>query len=167
MNCEQYESLLADVLGGEASSADRTLLEAHCATCEPCRRDYASSVEALSAMRSLQSPTAILPFDSSSAAASRGIGQTRPTLPFWMGIARYAAGIVIAFSAGYLFHATRSMSPVGISKRPGVTVMHSMHETEIDAPARRFEAALASAHMKNPSQSDLAKCMIAVFSSQK
>ena len=59
MNCERFESLLADALGDELSAANRPAFEEHLRACERCRREYESSSAALSALRSLPAPSLV------------------------------------------------------------------------------------------------------------
>ena len=56
MNCENFQTLLADALGGELSDADRPNFEAHIASCSQCRREYESMSGALHSLQSLPEP---------------------------------------------------------------------------------------------------------------
>ena len=180
MNCEQFESLLADALGDELSAADRPAFDEHLRACARCRREYESSSAVLSAMRSLPGPSIVsvdvrwsdgVPF-----ARVAWTTKKRVTLR-WSAALRYAAAIVIAFAAGYFYRAER----VSLAVKPGVgptMLTRSSNERGVpDVPGNReqfahasprsFEAALAGAHLQDPSRSDLAKCMIAMFATSR
>ncbi len=107
MTCEDFEMLMADALGGELSPADRPVFEAHLAECEDCRREYESASKTVSTMRELPGPERLtirregdrLVIDKAPARVLRS--------PWWSrgGVLRYAASILIAFTAGYALHA--------------------------------------------------------------
>ncbi|MDO8630124.1 MAG: zf-HC2 domain-containing protein [Phycisphaerales bacterium] len=176
MNCERFESLLADALGDELSSANRQTFEEHLRTCERCRHEYESSSAALSALRSLPAPS-VVPASVAEAHSIRH-SDTAPTIkrvaPRWLSLLRYAAAIVIAFAAGYFYRAERA----SLAVKPGVgpaTVAYVSDEPGVlgdrerfaQASPHNFEAALAGAHLQDPSRSDLAKCMIAMFATRR
>lgn len=180
MNCEQFESLLADALGEELSPANRPAFEEHLRACERCRGEYESSSAALSAMRSLSGPSMV----SMDVGENHGVPfarvawttQKRVTLR-WPAALRYAAAIVIAFGAGYLYRAEQPLltatpdvgptATVGAIDVHGVLGAPSDRELLAHASPRSFEAAFAGAHLQNPSRSDLAKCMIAMFATPR
>lgn len=179
MNCERFESLLADALGDELSTADRPAFEEHLRACERCRCEYESAAAALAAMRSLPAPSVV----PAGVAEDHRIrhSDTAPTIrriaPRGLSLLRYAAAIVVAFAAGYFYRAER----VSLAAKPGIgptTLTRSSNERGVlnvpggreqiaHALPRSFEAALAGAHLQNPSRSDLAKCMIAMFATRQ
>ena len=56
MNCEEFQMLLADTLGGELPDAQRPAFEAHIAECSQCRREYESMRETVCSLLSLPEP---------------------------------------------------------------------------------------------------------------
>ena len=179
MNCEQFENLLADALGDELSPTNRRAFEEHVRGCEACRHEYESASAALTAMRSLAAPSSEAKgMDPSVEAGSvyavpTSMYQFRPP---WLPLLRYAAAIGIAFAAGYLFRAERSfpqhaqIEPAIKSHaptEPATSEPFELRERFANIPRHSFEAALAGAHLQNPSRPDLAKCMIAMFQSHR
>jgi anti-sigma factor RsiW len=179
MNCERFESLLADALGEELSAANRPAFEEHVRACERCRREYESASAALAAMRSLPAPPVATVGVAKNGNAQAGFGRsaTKPYVLRWSALLRYAAAIVIAFGAGYLYRAEQPLltatpgvgpaATVGSIDVHGVRGAPSNRELLAHASPRSFEAALAGAHLQNPSRSDLAKCMIAMFATPR
>jgi hypothetical protein len=180
MNCERFESLLADALGDELSAPNRPAFEEHLRTCEHCRGEYDSSSSALSAMRSLPAPS-IVSVDvggSDGVPFSRVAWTTKKRVTLrWSAALRYAATIVIAFAAGYFYRADQKSSATTPGVEPTmfshpsnervVPDLFGSRERFAQSPPRSFEAALAGAHLQNPSRSDLAKCMIAMFATPR
>ncbi len=50
MNCDDIKNLLADYLGDELESAERTQFESHLSTCRPCRAEVAGLQQVQSAL---------------------------------------------------------------------------------------------------------------------
>ncbi len=180
MNCEQFENSLPDALGGELSADQRAEFDKHVRVCERCRREFESTSAALSAIRSLPAP----PVEAMAIGRDRFVTEAEfaprtsggPILQLHP-LLRYAAVIAIAFVAGYVVRAgltpsisSREVVPgSAVESRPGVDAPEFPRITERFASAHSgsFEAAFAGAHLKNPSGSDLAKCMVAMFSNRR
>ena len=155
MKCEDFQMLLADALGGELSDADRPAFEAHTAQCPRCRAEYESMSGAVRSLRALPEPQAV---------SVRRVGdrlilsERSPRALTWFShrLLRYAAGLLIAFSAGYGLRA--GLAPHDdASGRPVALVAN-------DGSKRgSLEGAIAGAHLRNPARSDLAKCLIAMY----
>lgn len=166
MNCEKFESLLADALGDELSPGDRPVFEEHLASCERCRREYETSHEAVTAMRTLPGPQRVsvrregnrlvIVDDERTSGTPRG---PKPAAWWASGVFRYAASVLIAFTAGYIAHAA-----LGDQARYGSS------ETVVEAPddggdrlrAESLEVALVSAYTRKAGRSDLATAFIAM-----
>jgi anti-sigma factor RsiW len=159
MNCEDFQRLLADTLGGELSDAQRPGFEAHIAQCSPCRREYESMRETVCSLLSLPEPQPVrvrrvggrLILSESSRGAMAA---------FSHGLLRYAAGLVIAFTAGYALRAT--LTPRDAALRDGVVQVAA-------AGSKRdtLQLAIAGAHLRNPARSDLAKCLSALYDTRR
>jgi len=155
MNCEDFQMLLADALGGELPDAQRPDFDTHIARCSKCRREYESMCGAVRSLQSLPEPQPVnvrrvggrLILSES----SRG---TMTSLSF--GLLRYAAGLMIAFTAGYALRAV--LAPPGALPSSGVVQV-------ADAGLKRdtLQLAIAGAHLRNPGRSDLAKCLSAMY----
>lgn len=164
MNCEEFESLLADMLGGELTEAARPDFEAHLALCERCRHEYETSSSAVQSMRELPMPKRIVV---SREGDRLVISPTQVEKPRWRRFTQsafqYAASILIAFLAGYTVHAMRGPDegpPKGInSTGPAVVVVEDQPE-----PSRetlRFTLANQCSRMR--SRATVASCMGALF----
>ena len=177
MTCEDLEMLMADAAAGELSEADRPTFEAHLAECAKCRLELDSLQRSLEQMRLLPSPSkagdipdrrAKMIFAPPSAAtgrwADRSIekpsshpGSPRGLRPLGGGktalrLFRYAASVLLAFAAGYGVHAGLMMGGSGSGE-------HRVGQIETVT----LTQALVSTHRQNPSRSDLANCLAAMF----
>lgn len=186
MTCEDFEILMADALGNELSDADRPAFEAHLAGCEKCRREYETASRAVVTMRELPGPERItvrregnrlVIEDKRSAARAAGFslreGEPGAPLSRWFGyprglksaarrfggVFRYAASILIAFTAGYALHAGLMLSDIG---GPPAPIAQEGYDRARVAPASNLQQALVNAHVRKPARSDLAKCLIAM-----
>ena len=151
--------LLADALGGELPDAQRPGFEAHIAECSPCRREYESMRETVCSLLSLPEPQPV---------RVRRVGgrlilsesSHRTMNSFSSGLLRYAAGLMIAFTAGYALRA--ALTPHGTPPSGGAVQV-------ADAGPRRdtLQLAIAGAHLRNPGRSDLAKCLSAMYDTRR
>lgn len=161
MNCEEFEMMLADALGAELTEEDRPAFEQHLTQCENCRRNYESAQQTITMMQSLSAPRQItvqrdvdrLVIQESPAAFSF---RRRSTM---MSLLRYAASVLIAFSAGYGLHAGLMITDAGLTT---VKIM-GRHSSDTHLAHKDFQSALVGVHVQKPARSDLAKCMIAMF----
>jgi len=162
MNCDQFESMLADALGDELAPEDQSRFDEHLAACESCRVEYESLRMATNDLHSLGAPQSVrmvrsgerVFVDDGSLQSDSPKRFRRSTSPL-----RFAASILLAFVSGYALHAGLILK--GDSPSVG------------DAPVERVQAsteggitlgaALVSAHKRNPSRSNLAKCFAAVL----
>lgn len=172
MKCEDCEPLLADALGGELSSTGRVAFEEHIAQCGACRREYETASRTLDELRSLPAPRQM---------SLRGIGTTLvPDVPLRLQTAdsetrrasafsvvprrsfgrvlRYAASLLIAFTAGYALHAGFTLSGNARSRAIPQTGVAG----DSIARAQTLEAAFTRVHLQQPARSALAKAMIAM-----
>lgn len=189
MTCQDFETLMADALGDELSSGDRATFEAHLAECEACRLEYESARRTVVAMRELPGPTRVkirregsrLVIDESDEADSdrredrtgaaagtgarraRGVPISSKQVPLAVrlssGVFRYAASIMIAFVAGYAFHAGLLITD---AMRTDVGVVQPVNVAPTGRQAGSFQRALVDAHQRNRGSSGLAKCLIAM-----
>ena len=140
MNADHLKDMLADYLGGELGPADRQRFEQYLAGDPEFAAEVASLRKTLSAMRSLEVPAGSV--------AGRA-GSSRA----WAAL-RYAAAILLAFSAGYLVHDLAG--PGGRTTAPAVV--------EIEQAPRRpgWETRFASAYAENAGKSGLARSLVAL-----
>ena len=170
MNCEDFEILMADALGDELSPADRPAFEVHLAECATCREEFDSNQKALGTMRALPGPRRVnvrregnrLVIEEPRAANSSTVTRRQRWLTALAarGVFRYAASVLIAFTAGYAVHA--GMMAADKAGQQPVTRL------EKSPPADgSFQHVLLSTHARKPSTSDLAKCLIAMARVQR
>jgi len=184
MKCEDFDMLMADALGGELSSNDRPAFDAHLAECERCRADFESSRRTLEDLRTLPGSRRVaarregdrLVIEDATSIGRGAPGEigaiTHPTsakagpAPMRRTIARflaspmrYAAGLLIAFTAGYALHAGLTLAD---ASRSTGTVAHVLQDS-----GTSFEGSLVRAYARNPGRSDLAKCLIAMSSARR
>jgi anti-sigma factor RsiW len=190
MKCDDFEVMLAEALGGELSDADRPLFERHLAGCAVCRSDYESGLATVARLRGLPAADAERALVDAARMAEEaagspgsfahqvaltpdpspkgrgGVGPRPIPMPRkrW-GFAglRYAASVVIAFSAGY------AVNGLGGTKGAGEG---SMQPAMFESPAKEqlasatFGAAYAETYQRQPSRSELSRCLTAVFGKQ-
>ncbi len=176
MNCNEFELLLADALGDELSDADRPAFEQHLSQCENCRREYDAAMGTVHTLQSLTGPQLVsierendrliireasstLSEDSTTASASPSMK------PFRFGLMRYAASVLIAFTAGYGLHAGMMVTGSGNPTQTADPISHNA--AIVNTASSDFQSALISVHTKNPARSDLAKGMIAMFANKR
>ena len=111
MKCQDFETLMADALGNELAPADQPTFEEHLAQCDTCRHEYATACETLATMRRLPGPEPVtLKHDGARLGIEDAPMGTRRPL---RGAFRYAASVLIAFTAGYALHAGLMVSGAG------------------------------------------------------
>lgn len=162
MNCEDFEMLMADALGDELAESDRVQFEAHLAACETCRRECESLKRTVDATRTLAGPRkvrvqrdgdrlVIQPEDTPARSVLHG-----PVSAVWRGgrLLRFAASVLIAFTAGYAVHAGLMMTD-DATREPQIV--------QVDrASPPSVRGSLVSAHARNPSRSGLANCLATI-----
>ena len=170
--CKQVQESMADALGGELAEDRQEPFYRHLAQCGACRRDHASCRSVLEAMASLpgsipaelsevgeiilgRRKPRVAPAESVS--PPRRSGGRRSGGLWTGGMWRYAAGLLVAFTAGYVFHAATQDSPV-----PGDFGNNVAQRLTDSDNAVTFQSALAQAHTRQPSRSSLAKVLIAM-----
>ncbi len=172
MNCEEFENLLADALGDELSPEDRPVFEEHLGSCERCRLEYESSREAVAAMRALPGPQRVsvrregnrLVIEDDDG-VRRSPGRVRRNgglsrAAWWRSrVSRYAASVLIAFTAGYIAHAALVVQETPMPRGGIVQVPESKTRT---GQQESLRGALVSAYTRNTARSDLAKALIAM-----
>ena len=151
MNCDDFQMLLANALGGELSDTDRPIFDAHLQQCSRCRLEYETMSGTVRSLQSLPDPQPV---------SVRRVGgrlilseSSRGTMAaLSRGLLRYAAGLLIAFTAGYAL-------------RAGLTPNDNSVIQVADAGTKRntLQVAIAGAHLRNPARSDLAKCLSAMY----
>jgi len=174
MSCEEFESLLADALGDELSPEDRPRFEEHLASCTRCRREYETSREAVTNMRDLPGPQRVsvrregdrlvIQDAVDSNAGPRGLPTSRVRVPpaaqWRSGIYRYAASVLIAFTAGYIAHAALGVQEAVTPIHPKIVELPP-EQIEVDEP-QSLQGAIASTYTRSRGRSDLAKALIAM-----
>jgi len=173
MNCEEFEPLLADALGDELSPTDRVAFEEHVARCDACRGEYESARRTLSELRSLPAPRRVSTNDIATVLVpgttlplrtrKSGTERSTPSHPAphrsVIRVLRYAASLLIAFTAGYALHAGLTLSanfppsPIASERARSGDGVYNVHT---------LEAAFTRVHLQKPARSDLAKAMIAM-----
>lgn len=172
MNCEEFERLMVDALGGELREADRPTFEAHLSRCDRCRRDYDSSQSAVETMQSLPGPELVTVRREGARLVIEERASRLPAVDssqrgwFWRragsGVLRYAAGLLIAFTAGYALHTAQTMfDPAQDLGRGRETMLTSYLGLD------NLQGALVRAHVGRPSRSGLAKALIATASRRR
>ena len=147
MKCEEFETLMADALGGELSAVDASAFEQHITKCKKCRAEYESLTQSLQTLRSLPGPahvTVARMGDRLVISPESGVPGAR-LHRLALTTLRYAATILIAFVAGYIWH-TESDTPRVEAAARG------------DAIQRRF----VDIHAQKPQRSHFAKCLLAL-----
>jgi len=142
MNCNEFEVMLADELGGELGVAERAAFETHLAECPRCRVEHGSLHRAVGELK-------LLP-------AAEGVGvqrvgdqlvlsrtTTRRMTMRWHGMLRYAALIVLAFAAGYASRGTG--------------------DAPMDRGTGHLRNAVAFQFARNPARSGLGNCLAAMY----
>jgi len=160
MNCEDFQMLLADTLGDELSDAQRPGFEAHVARCSKCRLEYESMSGTVRSLRSLPEPQPI---------RVRRVGRRlilsesshRAMTSLSFGLLKYAAGLMVAFTAGYALRA--GLAPRDAAPGGGAVI----HLADAGPKRGTLQVAIAGAHLRNPARSDLAKCLSAMYDSRR
>lgn len=160
MNCEEFELLLADELGGELADSDRAAFETHLASCANCRREHGSLEGAVGRLHSLPAAPSVRVERMGDRLILTSLVPVRGIRPVnWSrGLLRYAAGIALAFLAGYLVH--------GVTLSSGTGAVLPSLVTSAVSPGRDLQSAVAMQFSKNPGRSDLAKGLLAVYQSR-
>ena len=168
MNHEQFELLMADALGDELSGEDRAAFEAALAAHADWRQEYETAQRTLECLAELGAPKRVVARREGDALViepTTSTTKTRAPLPM-RGSWRYAAAVLIAFTAGYALHATLVLQE-GV--RPKESIVDTTPPGSDDQPdvvaqptSGTFQAALFKTHARKPSRSTLAKCLIAV-----
>lgn len=170
MNCQEFESHLADALGNELEAETQAAFADHLRQCAKCREEYESAVKAVATMQALPGPARVnlrresgrLIFEQAASRSDTGRwSMLRAMFGFRQGQAvRYAAAIFLAFTAGYLVRA--SVAPTA-ARNAGVVSMKGAVEDRSDN-RRDVQQVLAGIYAQNPVRSDLAKALIAITS---
>ncbi len=155
MTCDDFQMLLADALGGELSDADRPAFQTHLAQCARCRAEYESMSGAVRSLQALPEPRSV---------SVRRVGdrlilsESPPRTLAWFshGLLRYAAGLLIAFTAGYALRA--ELTPHDATSATGIVQV-----ADVGPKRDSLQVAIAGAHLRNPGRSDLAKCLTAMY----
>ena len=170
MNCEPFESMMADALGDELSPDDRTVFEAHLAGCDQCRHEYETRLQTIKSLRDLPGPQRVTIQRRGNRLVIQGLPESPPEVMRvrYRGVLRYAAGLLIAFTAGYATHlgmmmgedgsVTSSLSPVADHQGS-----EKMNFASAQVERDTLQSSLVNVHFRRPGRSDLAKCMIAML----
>lgn len=169
MNCEPVDSMMADALGDELSPDDRTLFEAHLAGCDKCRHEYETRLETIKALHSLSGPRRVTIQRRGNRLVIQGLPESQPEMMRvrYRGVLRYAAGLLIAFTAGYATHLGVMMGEDGSvrsSISPGADHQGSLEMIVASAEKERdtLHSSLVNVHTRRPGRSGLAKGLIAM-----
>lgn len=162
MNCEEFELLLADELGGELGDADRAAFDGHLTSCATCRGENESLAGAVGRLQSLPAAPGMRVErlgDRLILTPSKAMSASSMTSARWTrGLLSYAAGVALAFLAGYFVHGVAS---------PGATaVAPPRHVSTATSPGHDLQSAVAMQFSRNPGRSDLAKGLLAMYQSR-
>ena len=162
MNCERFVELLADALGNELPSTTQTDFDTHLASCAKCRREYQSMQDTVSTLRQLPpAPQVAIERLNDTLVLGRPMDLRRSITQRLSGLLRYAAVILLAFSAGF---ASRSGSAIAPTDRPGAgDGSRWMQPAEGDADGT-VRMALVTAHRQRPGSTKLTKLLVALHS---
>lgn len=172
MNCQDIEPLMADALGGELSAEDRVTFDAHLRDCTACREELESNRRTLSMMNQLPGPQRVnvhrdgdrlVIQDESS--ASRNPESTAPGKSLRAGMRtitafRYAAGLLIAFTAGYAMHVGVTLTQP-ITPQP-IRIARDGGPDDVAARQVNLRSTVRSIHARQPGRSTLVKALIAI-----
>ncbi len=166
MNHEQFELLMADALGDDLSGEDRAAFETALAAHADWKQEYETAQRTLGCLAELGAPKRVVARREGDALIIEP-RTTKTVAPQPVrGARRYAAAVLIAFTAGYALHATLVLQE-GV--RPTDTIVKTtspesddQHAVVARPTSGTFEAALVKTHARKPSRSTLAKCLIAV-----
>ncbi len=167
MNCETFESLMADALGDELAPGQHPAFDEHLAACTTCRQEFESLRATAATMHSLPGPQRVTVRREGSRLvleersdhqlrldASHQKPSTAASSP--LKILRYAAGLLIAFTGGYGFHAV-------IMARDAIRTAETIVQADKqDDGETSLQGSIVQAHSRKPKRSDLAKCLIAM-----
>jgi predicted anti-sigma-YlaC factor YlaD len=152
MSCEDFDVLMADALGGELAESDRARFEGHLAFCAACRDEYQSLAGAVDRMRSLPGSSRVSESIEREALSDGAVPARRSRIGVFY---RYAASVLLAFGAGYVFRGES-----GLASPSGAPVAaQRAHDGGVT-----LGTALVSAHQKRPGGSGLSAAMTAMFS---
>lgn len=165
MNCNDFELLMADALEGELSSTDQRRLDEHLARCRECSVQFDAAKRSLKALQSMPEPD-MDRCDQTDVAKSLRVAAVREiarpkTTRNALAALRYAAVIALAFSGGYFWrnlpeaHLPTNTAPTSRVIAPADSLLGQYDDHSL-------MGALAAAHFRNPTQSNLAKCMAAM-----
>lgn len=166
MNCTDFEPLMADALEGELSSVDQRRLDEHLDRCRECSVQFDEAKRSLRALRSMPEPDMDRCAQADLAKSLRVNAVREIARPksarYALAALRYAAVITMAFTGGYFWrNLPEAHLPSNTASRPPIVVSTD------DSLLGRYDdhsliGALAAAHFRNPTQSNLAKCMAAM-----
>lgn len=164
MQCSEIQDLLADALGGELSGERLEALNAHLASCASCRVEHESLASLQESLRALPGPAAARLARDGDRWSLASMLSSRPKVATVLtprrngapALMRRAAGILIAFTAGYAAHALLTHSARReFDDRESPRVVRT-------AGIEDLRRAVALAHQARPATSDLAKVMTAL-----
>ncbi len=179
MNREMFERLLAEALGNELSSANLAAFEACLADHPEWQHEYRAAIKTLRVLAELDAPrqvevrrsgdTLVIAPQQGSRHPTATVARSNP-LGGWH---RYAAVILIAFTAGYALHGALLVKEAARPPQAFVAGKPQDHTTPIATPNRKAESrhvesfrdAVIHAHRRKPSRSGLATCLIAMAKS--
>ncbi len=158
MNCDDFQMVMADALGGELSESQRPAFEAHLAECPTCRGEYESLCGSVRNLKLLPEPQ---PVSVRRVGGRLILGEAAyGSAGFSNRLLRYAAGLLIAFTAGYGLHA--ALTPSHVAPRQAVVQV-----AQAGSKRDTLQVAIAGAHLRNPSRSDLAKALSAMYGTRR
>ncbi len=160
MNCQEFEMMLAEALGDELREGDRQAFDAHAAECARCRSEFASLRRTVTTLQMLPAAQGVrlerVGDQLILSTAACGLHPPSPLTRWFGALVRYAACVVLAFAAGYSLHPERIGPALNWGPRaPRVVSTGSRSDS--------LQAALTGAYGRNPTRSDLAKCLIAMY----
>lgn len=158
-DCARFIEQLADTLGNPSPAEPSPELVEHLAACRDCRRVYDDARAGLAALRELPEPAELTIHIGDDRVVVPLPRSTRRSAPRFAALARYAAVILLAFSAGFL---ARSWAPTTGPAGDDRSVTRLVDTRPADSPSDSLRTALMQAHRRNPGTSDLAKLLMAV-----
>ena len=168
MNCNDVRNLMPDVLGNEPPARERrTAFEDHLAECPACRAEYESYRKTVASLRELPGPKRVVLRREADRFVwyEAGAGVTGPRPIKLGGPLRYAASLLIAFTAGYAVHA--GITITAMSKPEAVAPLLSPPALEPEPGRPSLHSAVARTAAGNPARSELAQCLIAMTPSRR
>ncbi len=148
MTRDELKAMLADYLGNELDGDRKREFEAALASDSEFAAEVRGLQETLERLRTLDAPT---PMPTATSKGGRSLAVPR--------VLRYAAVLALAFVGGYL---ARGPAAVELSKTPSETATQEPAVTSFSDSSDEWRLRLAKRYVEHPSDSSLARSLVAL-----